>query len=174
MDSDSLAPIAAVVYKPTDHIEPLLLRVALVLRARGLRVGGVLQHDMATIADDPCAMELEDLHTGEKFALSQELGSGSEACRLDPASLAHAAVAIRRALDDEVQIVMFNKFGAQEANGSGLRDEMGLAVMSGVPMITAVGERFLEEWQAFTGGEAALLPPDDASVLAWCDRSLAT
>lgn len=172
MNADTLAPIAAVVYKPTDHVEPLLLRVAIALRNRGLRVGGVLQHDMATIADDPCAMELEDLHSGEKFAMSQDLGSGSEACRLDPASLAHAAVAIRRALDDGVQLVMFNKFGAQEASGAGLRDEMGLAVVSGVPMITAVGERFLGEWDAFTGGAATLLPPDDASVLAWCDQTL--
>ncbi|HRQ56264.1 MAG TPA: DUF2478 domain-containing protein [Azoarcus taiwanensis] len=174
MNADTLAPIAAVVYKPTDHVEPLLLRVAIALRNRGLRVGGVLQHDMAAIAEDPCAMELEDLHSGEKFALSQELGSGSEACRLDPASLAHAAVAIRRALDDGVDVVMFNKFGAQEAGGAGLRDEMGLAVVSGVPMLTAVGERFLDEWETFTGGVATVLPPDDASILAWCDQTLGT
>lgn len=172
MTTDHLAPIAAVVYTPSDPIEDLLLRVAQALLTRGLRVGGVLQHDLAAIANDPCAMDLEDLHSGERFALSQDLGRGSEACRLDPASLAHAAVAVQRALADGVDLVMFNKFGAQEAGGAGLRDEMGQAVVAGVPMLTAVGERFLPEWEAFTGGAATLLPPDDASVLAWCHQTL--
>lgn len=169
MSEESLAPIAAVVYKPTDNIESVLTRVARTLRARGVRLGGVLQHDIATVIDDPCAMELEDLDSGERFSLSQELGSGSEACRLDPASLAHAAMAVRRAVDDGAALVMINKFGAQEASGSGLRSEMGIAVMAGVPLLTAVGERFLDEWQNFTGGASTLLTPDEDSIVAWWD-----
>ena len=68
--------IAAVVYKPTDNIEALLARAARALGERGVRLGGVLQHDIATIIDDPCAMQLENLETGESIPLSQDLGRG--------------------------------------------------------------------------------------------------
>ncbi len=167
MSEDAFAPIAALVYKPTDHIEPILLEAARTLAARGVRLGGVLQHDIASATPDPCGMELEDLASGERFALSQELGSGSEACRLDPASLAYAAMAVRAALESGVDLVVINKFGAQEAVGSGLRHEMGLAAVSGVPVLTAVGERFLPEWQQFTGNASTLLEPSAQAILDW-------
>lgn len=165
----SSLPIAAILYTPTDNIEALLVRVARTLAERGVQLGGVIQHDIATALDDPCAMELEDLHGGERFSLSQELGSGSEACRLDPAALAHASVAVRSAVEDGAQLVMINKFSTQEANGAGLRDEMGLTVMSGIPLLTAVGKRFLPEWQAFTGNDGVLLEPTLDAVLDWWD-----
>lgn len=167
MTTDQPLPIAAIVYRPSDHIEPVLIEAARALARDGVRLGGILQHDIPTTIEDPCGMELEDLASGERFALSQELGSGSEACRLDPNALAQAAVAVRGALEHGAQVVFINKFGAQEANGSGLRDEMAMAVTSGVPVITAVGERFLAEWQHFTGGQSALLEPTVDSVLAW-------
>ncbi len=160
-------PIAAIVYTPTDNIEALIVQVARTLEARGVHLGGVIQHDLATVIDDPCAMELEDLASGARFSLSQELGRGSEACRLDPAALAQAAVMVRDAVTRGAELVIFNKFGAQEAAGAGLRAEMGVVVLAGVPLLTAVGERFLPEWQAFTGGDGALLSPDADSVLAW-------
>lgn len=169
MPDETISPIAAIVYRPTDNVEVVLVEVARALAARGVKLGGVLQHDIATVIDDPCAMELEDLDNGERFSLSQALGSGSEACRLDPASLAHAAVSVRRAVDKGVELVMINKFGAQEVSGSGLRAEMGVAVLAGIPLLTAVGERFLPDWQDFTGGESALLKPDTQAVLAWWD-----
>ena len=167
MSDDALAPIAAIVYRPTDHVEAILVEVSRTLAARGVRLGGVLQHDIATVIDDPCAMELEDLSNGERFALSQELGSGSEACRLDPASLAQAAVAVRHAIERNAELIVINKFGAQEVAGGGLRDEMGMAAVSGIPLLTAVGERFLAEWQAFTDGAATLIEPSAAKVLDW-------
>src|SRR5690606_32665880 len=126
-----------------------------------------IQHDIATVVDDPCAMELENLETGECFALSQALGSGSIACRLDPAALAEGGVAVRGALERGAELIVVNKFGAQEAAGGGLRDEMGFTAGAGVPLLTAVGERFLDEWGAFTGGAGSLLEPRLECVLAW-------
>ena len=111
-------PIAAIVYTPTDNIEALIVQVARTLEARGVHLGGVIQHDLATVIDDPCAMELEDLASGARFSLSQELGRGSEACRLDPAALAQAAVMVRDAVTRGAELVIFNKFGAQEAAGA--------------------------------------------------------
>ena len=167
MPTDDALPIAAIVYTPADRIEPLLIEAARALAARGVRLGGVLQHDIAATGADPCGMELENLATGERFALSQDLVSDLEVCRLDPDALAHAAVAVGDALAQGAELVFINKFGAQEAVGSGLRDEMAAAVASGVPVVTSVGERFLTEWEQFTGGCATLLPPEVDAILGW-------
>ncbi|MBA4742726.1 MAG: DUF2478 domain-containing protein [Azoarcus sp.] len=170
MTTDAPAPLAAIVYTPEDPVEELMLEVAHALAERGVRLGGVLQHDIGMSIDDPCAMELENLANGERFSLSQELGRGSEACRLDPASLARAAVEIRRAVEGGAQLICVNKFGAQEALGTGLREEIGLAVAAGIPLLTAVGRRFLPEWDEFSGGFGELLPPERDAVLDWCLR----
>ena len=162
--------IAAVVYKPTDNIEALLAQAARELAARGVKLGGVLQHDIAGVIDDPCAMELENLETGESIPLSQELGRGSISCRVDPDALARGSMAVRGALARGVDLVIINKFGAQEVAGAGLRDEMAETVLAGVPLLTAVGERFLDDWKAFTGGEGVLLLPRLEPILAWWDQ----
>lgn len=167
MPTTAQLPIAAIVYDPTDKVEELLVAAARALAAKGVRIGGVLQHDIEKVVDDPCAMELEDLASGTRFSLSQELGSGSTACRLDPASLAHAAVAVRAAIADGADLVVINKFGAQEVAGAGLRDEMGEAVLAAIPLLTAVGRRFLGQWQEFTGGAGTLLEPRLEDVLGW-------
>lgn len=163
----SAPAIAAVVYKPTDNIEALLAQAARALAGHGVKLGGVLQHDIAGIIDDPCAMELENLETGECIALSQELGPGSVSCRIDPDALARGSVAVRGAIGRGAELIIINKFAAQEVAGAGLRDEMGEAALAGIPLLTAVGERFLDEWTQFTGGECALLPPTLEAILQW-------
>ena len=60
-----------------------------------------------------------------------------------------------------------NKFGAREVGGAGLRDDMAATVLAGVPLLTAVGERFMPEWREFTGGEFTALKADVADILAW-------
>jgi nucleoside-triphosphatase THEP1 len=173
MPTDPPLPIAAVRYSPGDPIDTLMRKAIRVFIERGARLGGVLQDDACAQGDEPCQMRLEDLATGEHFALSQELGKGSEACRLDPAMLAHAAVAIRKAIDEGAELIIVNKFGAQEAAGSGLRQEMGCAVLAGVPLLTTVADRFVDDWLAFTGGSSELIEPSMENILNWWEGTRA-
>ncbi len=159
--------LAAVVYTPGTPIETLLAAAARALAAQGVRLAGVVQHDRAGSDGRICQMELEDLASGRRIALSQDLGRGSVSCGVDSAGLADAAVAIGRAVDERADLVIVNKFGTQEAAGGGLRHEIGLAAAAGVPLLTAVGERYLAAWQEFTGGEASLLRPELPAILAW-------
>jgi hypothetical protein len=159
--------IAAVVYPPTFDIGFFMRTVAAALAARGVRVGGVVQHDTRPDPAAPCMMELEDLESGARFALTQNLGTGSVACRLDTGALAQAAMAARTAIDGRAELILFNKFGALEAAGGGLRAEMGLAAAHGIPVLTAVAERLVADWQRFTGDPATVLPAELDAVLAW-------
>ena len=62
-------------------------------------------------------MQLENLETGESIPLSQDLGRGSVSCRVDPDALARGSMAVRGAIARGVELVIINKFGAQEVSG---------------------------------------------------------
>lgn len=158
-------PIAAVVYPAHYNPSPLLVDMAGRFKARGVRLVGALQYDLGPM--ETCGIEFEVLPTGQRMGLSQDLGSGSNACRLDPAAMAEAAALIKRGIEAGAELAIFNKFGAQEAGGDGLRAEMIDAVMAGIPVLTTVPERFAAEWAEFTGGESTLLPCQPDAILAW-------
>lgn len=167
MSASSCLPLAAIRYRPDTPLEVLLAEAVRLLKAEGVRVGGVIQHDLRGDAGRICQMELEDIVSGRRIALSQDLGSGSVSCGVDSGGLAEAAVAIRGAVEAGADLVVINKFGTQEVEGGGLRAEMGFVVAAGVPLLTAVGERYLAPWQDFTGGEATLLAPSLPAILNW-------
>ncbi len=171
MTAPSALPLAAIIYSPADDIDALMIAIARAFAARGVKLGGVVQHASDNTDADACAcgMALEDLASGQRFSLSQDLGSGSQSCRLDPAALARATVAVRTAIEHGAMLLIFNKFSSQEAAGAGLREEMGLAAAAGIPLLTAVGERFLPEWKEFTGGAGSLLQPTLENALGWWD-----
>jgi molybdate transport system ATP-binding protein len=114
-------------------------------------------------------MQLIDLMTGCVYPISQ---AGRD-CKLDPSALTYAALAMGRALDAGVELVIVNKFSAQEAAGKGLRNELAAAATAGIPVLTAVPEKHLSAWHAFTGGLGTTMacrrtPIDDW----WQERSL--
>lgn len=158
-------PIAAVIYPADYNPSPLLAEFAEALKADGVRLVGAVQYDNGPM--ETCGIEFEVLPTGQRMGLSQDLGSGSNACRLDPNAMADAAALIKQGINEGAQLAIFNKFGAQEAGGDGLRAEMIDAVVAGIPLITAVPERFTSEWTEFTGGESTALPMNADALLEW-------
>lgn len=156
------ARIAALVYSQGQNPEPVLAALVDVLRTRKVALAGTIQH-----SHGPCSMVLEILPSGVRMPISQNLGRGASGCRLDAAALAEAASMVRRALGTSPALVVFNKFGAQEASGNGLSDEMAEAALSGLPMLTAVNEKLLPQWSAFTGGAFSRLPCSVEAALAW-------
>lgn len=158
-------PIAAVIYPADFNPSPLLAEFAQELKAAGVRLVGAVQYDNGPM--ETCGIEFEVLPTGQRMALSQELGTGSSACRLDPNAMADAAALIKQGINQGAQLAVFNKFGAQEAGGDGLRAEMIDAVMAGIPLLTAVPERFTDDWNEFTGGESSVLPMEADALRQW-------
>lgn len=139
------------------------------LQAQGMTVGGVTTAD---VDDGPweCRkpMYLRDLLSGERIKISLDLGPAAEGCALDTGQLALAGQAIYRAIAAGVALIVVNKFGAQEAAGDGLRDELLAAAEAGVPVLTTVKPEMVPAWQEFVGELGTLLRPDVDAVEEWC------
>ena len=161
--------IAAIALDADAHVEGFMLPLVARLRAAGWVVGGAVA-PFEEFHDDCCrAMFLEDLLSGERVQISQDLGSGASGCVVDPRQLADAGRFVRRALDLPADLVVVNKFGKFEASGQGLRTEMILALETGLPLLTTVKPSIVPDWTEFVGDYGRLLPPDHDAVLAWCE-----
>lgn len=166
-DRPGLLDVAAVVYVTGSRIEEFFANLAARLAASGIKVSGLLQHSMRANEADRCSFEMEDLGRGERYRISQDLGAGSSACSIDHAAIAAASVVLRRAILDAPDVVLVNKFGALEAAGEGLREEMNAIVGAGLPMLTTVNREQLDDWRAYVGTPNAELPMDLDTVLSW-------
>lgn len=159
--------LAAIPYESGFPIDAFMQGVAAQLKRRGLRLGGVIQHNDAECDDRCMAMSLEDLGSGHRFPISQDLGAGASGCHLDAAGLAAASAAFAGALAGRADLALVNKFGKQEALGEGLRQEIANAVMAELPVLIAVRRDFLPAWRDFAGDDWVELAADMAAVERW-------
>jgi molybdate transport system ATP-binding protein len=149
--------LAAVLYRPEDDVDALLADFAGDLLRSGRRLGGIVQRNLKDEAGRSTGMTAVDLLSGREVSICQPLGSGATACKLDPGGLAEAALAVTRAINAEVDLIVINKFSKQEAAGRGLRSEFADAILAGIPVLTAVPEKCFEAWVAFTGDRGTTL-----------------
>ena len=165
--TENLLNLAAVIYRPEDDVDALLLSFARSLQREGRRLGGVVQRNWRNECGPARLMAVVDLMTERQIPICQDLGSGSGACQLDEASLADAAQAVRRAVASDVELVIVNKFGKTEAEGRGLRSEIAEAILASKPVLTAVSTRIYPAWQSFTGSFGTMLICDESIVRGW-------
>lgn len=168
------SPIAAVVHEArAPAIDRLMLEAARRLQARGIRLGGLVQHNVAKDGTDCATMLLEDLASGTLVTISLERSRRGSGCRLDAAGLAEAAARGGRGIARGVELAIVSKFGAQEAAGKGLREEIAQAVMLETPLLTSVTSRLLPAFEDFIGGSWTRLAPELADIEAWALSAVA-
>lgn len=163
-------PIAAIVHVGKQRVDDTLIAFLKGLTANGWKVRGLVPGPMGR-PDDCATRTILDLHTGDIYPISQDLGQGSTACCLDPGALIAAAVVLHLAHEAQPDLAVVNRFGILEADGKGFVEEMLTFMSEGIPMLTVVSDTYLEAWRTFTGGLAQELPPDRAALCAWA-RSL--
>jgi nucleoside-triphosphatase THEP1 len=169
-DSHAFPPCGLIVHRPGDEAETLLAAFAAEIADGPLRVGGIYQVT-ETVANAKNRMWVVDLQTGRRISISQALGSGSDSCCLDAAGLAEASMVLRRAIADRVDLLIVNKFAANEVDGRGLAGEIFQALAEGIPVLTLVAERHLEGWRALSGGGLGdPLEPRMKALRAWAGR----
>ena len=162
---DHLLKLAAIIYRSgEDDVDVLIASFAADLIREGHRIGGVVQYNGC---GPHGLMTLIDLMTGRALPICQTLGPGAQSCKLDPSGLADAAVSVSRAIAENVELVIVNKFSKQEAAGGGLRAEIADAVVAGLPILTAVSDKCYDAWIQFTGGFGTTLACERRVVDAW-------
>ncbi|WP_297366533.1 molybdenum cofactor guanylyltransferase MobA [Acidocella sp.] len=156
----------AVVVARSEDGAPLLAAFAAEARARGARLGGLLQHGSKAGGDRPEDVTLVAQDTGEMFPILQRLGQG-RGCMVDEQAVCGASAALRRARDGGLAPVLVNKFGPLEAEGLGLADDMLALMADGAALLTTVTESRLAAWLRFCGGACTLLAPEPAALEQW-------
>lgn len=164
----SQSRICAVVYDHDQQPDAALAGAVRRVTAAGLRPGGLLQDGEAGSSSCCATLFLEDIGSGRRIQAFETRGAAAGGCRLDTGSLAEAAGWLREAIEAEPDVLFINRFGRQEGEGRGLRDEIGTAVMAELPIVVGVSRAHLSDWQAFIGEESAILPANSQQIAAWC------
>jgi nucleoside-triphosphatase THEP1 len=164
--------LAAIIYDDDSQpVEALLHSLASYYNRQGIRVAGLaMVLDAQGLRRKP--MALQDIETGTEYCIAQNLGKESQSCCLDPSGLADATSVLRGALNNPPRLAIVNRFGQQEIDGKGCRAEFVQLLDAGIPVLTVVKRKFLEQWHEFGGGEAVDLTFSEAAVQQWCDEVL--
>ena len=159
-------PIAALIYREEGDDElRTLWRAVGQLRDRGFSIKGLLNKTDAQggkMRDRVCS-----LTDSREYAIMYDGGCTEDTCKLDPRGLAASSEVIREALQSPPDILVFNKFGHAESEGSGLIDEYAQAVAAGIPVISLLQDKYLPQWREFTDGMGTELENGLQGVLDW-------
>jgi len=159
-------PIAVVQGAPTVVVQGLMRRFVAGLDP-AVRPAGVIE-DPAAETEGPCVGgDLRSLGDGRRFSLMQDLGPGAVACRLDASGVVSACEAIQQDIAAGCDLVVLNKFGKIEAERSGLAEAFAAAMQRGLPILTSVGPKFMDAWDAFAAPLYVVLPPELGAIEAW-------
>ncbi|QYX56116.1 DUF2478 domain-containing protein [Roseovarius sp. SCSIO 43702] len=151
----------------------LLASAVAQLRQEGVRMLGAVRAGAPAHPDEQCESTLLLLPEGPEIRITQDLGSGSAACRMDAGALEEAVgVATARLASEEVDLVILNKFGLSEAEGRGFRAFIADALARDIPVVLGLSETHRAAFDDFAGGMATRLQPDAAAILDWCRAAL--
>lgn len=167
----TVSDIAAVVYGSDmahgEAADALVLEFCQGLQRGGWRVGGLAQQCLPPEGGGKPRLQLADLRTGQVISISQKLGPLSRACSLDTGGIAQASAVLRQALADRVHLAVTNRFGELEARGGGFAAEIAALADAGIPVLTVLAARHLDDWRRFTGGLGEELPARMTALRAW-------
>jgi hypothetical protein len=165
-------PLAAIRYERGFDVDDLLLAAARTLRAKRLRIGGLVQLSAGERGHCAASVHVVDLRSGEAFDIWETRGTHARGCRLDERGLLDAEPAIMAAIADRVDLLVINRFGRAESLGRGLIGCFTAALEAAVPVLTVVRAPYDADWRAFHGGLGQDLPADEARVVGWAVRAI--
>lgn len=159
----------AVLYTRDTEDRGVLARFASTLRERGWKVGGIVQETLRNGDGIKVGMDLVEVDCERRIPLARptpgQIADGT--CALDTAALAESTEAIRRAVAEDMDLIVIEKFGDRERHHEGLADEILMAMAEGIPTLIAVPALALEDWNQFSGGLGVLLPSEMAALWRW-------
>lgn len=161
--------LASVTAKGFGATDLLLEQVVAQLGCDGFSVLGALRVLGQTGENPHCNSDLLLLPKGPVVRITQDLGAGSEACRMDAGALEEAVgLATARLKSEGADLVVLNKFGLRESEGHGFRTLIAAAVERRIPVLVGLSETHRPAFESFAGEMATALPPNVEAILAWC------
>lgn len=164
--------LGAITYCDGQSVDLLIAGVVQVLRVEGATLCGVLQSEISNPGNCCASMYLENISNGAHLQLSQELGSGSQGCRLNPHILAECSGQLLQEMDGAPDLLVLNRFGKGEAEGHGFRAVLEKAHQLHIPVLIGVKETYRTAWDDFAGDFSRALKVDSRSVLTWCKKAI--
>ena len=89
-------------------------------------------------------------------------------CRLDHQALEDVVALVDQRLDTSTDLLILNKFGKREAEGTGFRQTIAHAIEMGIPVLVAVNPAQRHTLSEFTGGDLEYLPGNQNTIMDWC------
>lgn len=164
--------LAGVMAGERGATDRLLAGVAERLGLCGVRLVGALR-PVARRDGVSCRSDLWLLPEGPLARITQELGAGSAACRMDAGAFEEAVgIVLARLQGGEADLVILNKFGLSEAEGRGFGAVIAEAMSLGVPVLTGLSAAHRAAFDRFAGGMETILAPSEAAVLDWCREAM--
>jgi hypothetical protein len=164
-------PLGAILFEEGEDVNAIMADFAQDLARSGCRVAGFVQ----VLEDGPDGRpepRVQDLETGARLPVFQNLGRSSQACRVDPGALIEIGRRLAEALLRRPDLLLINRFGRLESEGDGVIDEIAAAALSGIPVLIGVAWRYHEAWRQFAMGLDDELACSRAALDAWWRRQM--
>ena len=167
--------LAGVTVEGRGATDRLLHAVADRLTRDGVVLVGALRSASPDAGSGSCDCDLWLLPNGPRWRITQDLGPGATACRMDARAFEQAVgVAMSRLQAGRADLVILNKFGLSEAEGRGFRALIAEALARGVPVLTGLSETHSVAFDRYADGMATILAPTEAAVMDWCNAAVGT
>ena len=169
------AAITGVIGKDSAQLDSTISDTSQALLSAGYNILGMVQERGKKRAG--CAhreMRLRDLVTGQITIISESRGEQARGCHLDRAALLEHAKQFELRISDMPELVIINRFGRAECEGSGFRSAIELAVSLNIPVLVGVSSNYHDSWKEFHGGLADETGLSSVEIINWFESLQAT
>jgi hypothetical protein len=160
--------IACVTAAERGETDRLLSDIAGRLQQQGVALAGIVKDlGHASAYENGCDVKVRVLPGGPVIRITQDLGTGSDACRLDPGAIAQAVASVESGSFQAADLFILNKFGPEEAAGRGFCNAIGAALEWDIPVLVGVGQASKAAFDSFCGGFSEVVAPQPEAILQW-------
>ena len=163
-------PIAALVHESAEYADEFLYAFIQDLQSQEKTILGVIQAHPEVSFAYGSQMGIIDLSSGAYISIAQDLGKHNTSCCIDAEAISNSSRILQSARMQNPDLIIVNRFGKLEAEGTGFADEMLEIMSEGLPLLTVVSERFLPMWREFSGGLATEIAPDSTALHQWFEH----
>jgi nucleoside-triphosphatase THEP1 len=166
MTEQTTARFAAAVYSADTADRMALFKFAQKQKASKTRVGGILQIAIFDTDGNIAGLDAINIATNEQLPISRPRDNGT-ICGLDTSVVTATSSIISAAVDNQLDLVVIEKFGALEQKGGGLIDDILLTIAEGIPLVISMSQTALPVWQELSGGLGDVLAFEETAFEQW-------